>query len=81
MKGAYYSSFVEEEEYLNYLSSDKMYVMLACGQYCYYVTRNTKHKIREYYGLDNKELKNLLHTSDDSVEFYLQYLYVRNFMI
>ena len=54
--------------------SDKMYVMLACGQYCYYVTRNTKHKIREYYGLDNKELKNLLHTSDDSVEFYLQYL-------
>lgn len=74
LKGAYYSSFVEEEEYLNYLSSDKMYVMLACGQYCYYVTRNTKHKIREYYGLDNKELKNLLHTSDDSVEFYLQYL-------
>ena len=38
------------------------------------MTRNTKHKIREYYGLDNKELKNLLHTSDDSVEFYLQYL-------
>ena len=74
LKVDYYSSFVEEEEYLNYLSSDKMYVMLACGQYCYYVTRNTKHKIREYYGLDNKELKNLLHTSDDSVEFYLQYL-------
>lgn len=69
-----YIRLVEEEEYLNYLSSDKMYVMLACGQYCYYVTRNTKHKIREYYGLDNKELKNLLHTSDDSVEFYLQYL-------
>lgn len=69
-----YGKTIEEEEYLNYLSSDKMYVMLACGQYCYYVTRNTKHKIREYYGLDNKELKNLLHTSDDSVEFYLQYL-------
>ena len=74
LKGAYYSSFVEEEEYLNYLSSDKMYVMLACGQYCYYVTRNTKHKIREYYGLDNKELMIALN-------FICNIFYVRNFMI
>lgn len=74
IKIGYYSADVEEEEYLAYLSSDKMYVMLAYGANCYRVAKITKNKIREQHGLAQNELENLVHTSDDAVEFYLQYL-------
>ncbi len=73
IKLGYFSADVEEEQYLNYLTSDKMYVMLAYGENCFHVAKVTKNLLREQYGLAKNELQNLLHTSDDAVEFYLQY--------
>lgn len=73
IRRAFYSAFVNEEEYVKYLSSDYMYVMLVSGNNCYQKMRIMKRHLRNQFGLDSSDMKNILHTADDGVEFYLQY--------
>lgn len=70
---AFFSAFVNKKEYIKYLSSDYMYVMLVRGNNCYQKMRIMKRCIRNQYGLDSSDMKNILHTADDGIEFYLQY--------
>ena len=73
IRRAFYSAFVNKEEYVKYLSSDCMYVMLVSGNNCCQKMRIMKRHLRNQFGLDSSDMKNILHTADDGVEFYLQY--------
>lgn len=69
----FYANFVDKEKYYEYISSKEMYIMLVSGDNCNKYAREIKAHIRNEQKLDHTHIENILHTTDDGLEFYHQY--------
>ena len=69
----FYTNFVDNEKYYRYISSKEMYIMLVSGVNCNKYAREIKAYIRSEKNLDCTHMENIIHTTDDGLEFYHQY--------
>ncbi len=61
------------DDYFKYLSEDKVIVGLVKGKSSLALTRNIKYELRERFSCSNN-MRNLLHTSDNPLEYRRQFL-------
>lgn len=68
----YFTTSLLLDEFYEYLSSDFCYVFLVAGEYCAHKLRQIKKSIRKNYHVDSTIIRNVIHSADSGVEFFLQ---------
>lgn len=68
----FFSTSLNLSSYRKYMTSAPSMVFLVGGKLCSYKLRKIKKKIRKIYNVDSTMINNIIHSSDDGVEFYLQ---------
>ena len=62
------------DSYISYITSDPVIALFVTAKTKDFseLMYNTKMEFRARYGINKNEIENLVHSSDDGMEFYLQ---------
>lgn len=68
-----FSTLLNRNEYAEYLSSGLVDIFIVKGDCAIDKAKKVKNKIRAKYSVSSKMIKNLIHSSDEGLEYYLQF--------
>lgn len=68
----FFSTSLNLAAYKKYMTSAPCMIFLIGGRLCSYKLRHIKKRIRKRYNVDSTMINNIIHSSDDGIEFYLQ---------
>jgi nucleoside diphosphate kinase len=68
-----FSTLLNRNEYNDYLSSGLVDIFIVKGNCAIQKAKEIKNKIRDNYSVNSKMINNLIHSSDEGLEYYLQF--------
>ena len=68
-----FASKIERSKFIRYMTSDYVNVYLVKGIYAISKAKKIKKSIRYIFGVDKDVLRNVVHTSDEGMEYYIQF--------
>lgn len=69
----YFSTLLNRDEYIDYMTSGLVDVFIVKGNHAIEKAKIIKNNIRNKHMVDSKIINNLIHSSDEGLEYYLQF--------
>ena len=68
-----FTTKADRSEFVNYMGSGAVNVYLVCADYAVQKLKELKEKIRKMWRMGKSDLNNIVHSSDEGIEYYKQF--------